>query len=537
MKFTPQDYTLFKNKGISEAKIRKQLDHFIAGFPYIRLVRPGIPGDGILQFSAAEQSSLIDLFEKEIRRFSVVKFVPASGAASRMFKRLFELRDTFTPTADSIRKIEAGAGFNSAGYLIRHLPEIAFWNPLKELMEKDHKDPARMITRWELPELIDYILGPEGLNYASLPKGLLMFHNYPEGPRTAAEEHLVEAAAYARNHGGTASIHFTISPEHRTGFNERFRKVVPWYEQQLGVKFPIGFSEQSPSTDIIAVDEDNQPFRNPDGSIFFRPGGHGALLKNLNELDEEIIFIKNIDNIVPDRLKSHTFYYKKLLGGYLLFIRDRIFRFLREADKATLPDTEPVQMAEFATEKLMISLPADFHRLPSTEKQAELIKLVNRPVRVCGMVKNEGEPGGGPFWVNDHTNRVSLQIVESAQVDPGRPEQLAILHQSTHFNPVDIVCCTRDYRGRKFNLEEFVDENTGLISMKSSGGRNLKAQELPGLWNGAMAGWITVFIEVPVITFNPVKTVNDLLRKEHLMEENDPASAEASAGNAMTNDQ
>jgi hypothetical protein len=360
------------------------------------------------------------------------------------------------------------------------------------------------------------ILDHGGLNYSNLPKGLILFHDYPEGARTAAEEHLVEAISYARDRQGVARIHFTISPEHKEKFTELFNRIVGPYEQRYGTRLEITWSHQEPSTDTLAVDENNLPFRNPDGSLLFRPGGHGALLGNLNRLDADIIFIKNIDNIVPDRLKPETFLYKKVIGGFLLEMRGKVFEFLGKAEAGIITEEEISEMASFCMKKLSLPLLPDFDELSQSQKLHFLTHALDRPMRVCGMVRNEGEPGGGPFWVRDRNNHVSLQIIESSQVNQGDAAQLAIMQSSTHFNPVDIVCCIRNYKGRTFDLKRFVDENTGFISLKSSGGRNLKAQELPGLWNGAMAGWITVFVDVPVSTFNPVKTVNDLLRAEHL---------------------
>jgi hypothetical protein len=311
-------------------------------------------------------------------------------------------------------------------------------------------------------------------------------------------------------------LHFTISPEHREKFLELLATVQTNYEKKLKTQFDISFSIQKPSTDTIAVNLDNQPLRNTDGSLMFRPGGHGSLLDNLEDIDADIIFIKNIDNVVPDRLKGTTFQYKKLLGGYLLMLKQRINRYLQEINTHSIVSVDIPEIAVFAIEKLQLSIPNNFYSLDQEEQCSILFKILNRPFRVCGMVKNEGEPGGGPFWVWGANNGQSLQIVESSQINLTDKDQHSIFCRSTHFNPVDLVCCTKDFTGKRFKLIDFVDENTGFISKKSIAGKTVKAQELPGLWNGAMAGWITLFIEVPVITFNPVKIVNDLLRKEHL---------------------
>jgi hypothetical protein len=329
------------------------------------------------------------------------------------------------------------------------------------------------------------------------------------------EEHLVEAAHYARSRNDVSGIHFTVSPEHIGKFNKKIEAVRKKYEDRFQTRFDIRHSIQKSSTDTLAVDEENLPVRNPDGSLLFRPAGHGALLANLNELEADLIFIKNIDNIVPDRLKPSTIDHKKMIGGYLLRIRKKIFDFLKKANAGAISETEIAEMVVFARNRNLITLPAEFDRLPAEKQCSILVRELNRPIRVCGMVRNEGEPGGGPFWVADSDGRAALQIVESAQVNMKDPVKSKIFGTSTHFNPVDLVCCTKDYKGNTFNLHDFVDSSTGLISRKSSCGRTIKAQELPGLWNGSMAGWITIFAEVPLITFNPVKSINDLLRDEH----------------------
>lgn len=513
--FNQHDLKQIGSKGMDLQVLQKQIDHFIAGFPFIRLVRPAIAGDGILKFNDGQQQFYLEYFEKKILTLNVIKFVPASGAASRMFKHLFEFREQYSPDETGMALFMKDQHFNSVFYFISHLKEIAFYSDLSGLAANSGNTIAQLIENREYATIIDLILSVNGLNYANLPKALLKFHQYIDGARTAAEEHLVEASAYTRDVDNIARIHFTISPEHREKFMELFATVRSKYEERFGVKFDISFSIQKASTDIIAVDEANQPIRNPDGTLLFRPGGHGALLENLDELDADLIFIKNIDNIVPDHLKNTTFQYKKLLGGYLLFLKENITKFLIKL-KYQHPEPEELhEMAEFAKGKLFLDLPPDLSKYPVGDQVNFIFNLLNRPIRVCGMVKNEGEPGGGPFWVMGADRQLSLQIVESSQIDLKNQSQKAIVDQSTHFNPVDLVCSTKNFEGASFNLAEFIDEGTGFISLKSSGGKTLKAQELPGLWNGAMAKWITIFIEVPIITFNPVKTVNDLLRKEH----------------------
>lgn len=500
------DLMQIAQKGIDPALIEKQIDHFVRGFPYIKLERPALPGDGILLFNDQDANTYIDFYDCHAPALRVVKFVPASGAASRMFKALFEFREN--PVVDNMEP-------HSPGYLFSHLKEIAFYHDLQAIMKRDGLDLDVLLTEKKHLPIVDYLLSSKGLNYAGLPKGLLKFHHYEEGARTAAEEHMVEGSTHARDRNNKVYLHFTISPEHRVSFQELITGAKPVLEQRLGVTFDISFSVQNPATDMLAVDENNQPFRDADGKLVFRPGGHGALLENLNAIQADLVFVKNIDNIVPDRLRSTTSRYKKLLGGYLLAIKEKIDGYLVRLDEATPDKHLCAEIAAFVSHDLLMSVPGKFNDLPLEIQREKLQYCLDRPVRVCGMVKNEGEPGGGPFWVRDEDGHVSLQIVESSQVNLKDAAQKAIFSASTHFNPVDLVCSTRDYKGETFRLEEFVDENTGFISLKSSHGRTLKAQELPGLWNGAMAGWITLFVEVPIITFNPVKTVNDLLRKEH----------------------
>lgn len=514
--FTIHDQEQFAKKGIPLQLIEKQIAHFIKGFPFINLLKPATPGDGIISFDEAEKNGYINHFDTQAPRHRIVKFVPASGAASRMFKHLFEFREKYTMSDEGYRFYLSDQSFNSIYYLITHITNIAFYSALNDVLVQQGEGLTEAIEKRAFNRVLDAILDEDGLNYANLPKGLIQFHRYKEGSRTAAEEHLVEAAHYACDAQSVARIHFTISPEHQQKFHGLMQQVLARYEERLGVTFQISYSIQKPGTDIIAVDMENQPFRNEHGTLLFRPGGHGALLENLGEIEADLIFIKNIDNLVPDRLKSTTIEYKKLIGGYLLSLMEHIHGFLKRADDGLLSSHELDEMIGFMKERLNLSVSPQEEGLDAVQKQALICSRLNHPIRICGMVRNEGEPGGGPFWVAGEDGAVSLQIVESSQIDLKNPAQAAIMRASTHFNPVDLVCNTRDYKGNLFNLKDFVDDETGFISIKSSGGKSLKAQELPGLWNGAMAKWITVFVEVPIITFNPVKTVNDLLRPEHL---------------------
>ena len=364
-------------------------------------------------------------------------------------------------------------------------------------------------------DIIDSLLSESGLNYASLPKGLLKFHNYEKGSRTSFEEHLVEAALYVANEEKQCRLHFTVSPEHMDKFTSLFEEVRSLYENEKQVTFQVSFSVQKASTDTIAVDLDNKPFRDENGMLLFRPGGHGALIENVNDLKGDIVFIKNIDNVVPDRLKAETILWKKVLGGCLVTLQKQIHEYMERLFLGNADERFMDNIMNFMKEVLSIECPESVLSDTLEEKMKFCVHKLNRPVRICGMVKNVGEPGGGPFWVRDESGAISPQIVESVQINPGSSEQQAILASSTHFNPVDLVCGVRDWQGEPFDLHQFVDEKAIFISQKSKDGKSLQALEHPGLWNGAMARWITLFVEVPIITFNPVKTVNDLLRQEH----------------------
>ena len=500
------DIEFIRAKGISEEHLETQLQNFRNGFPYSNLKSAAIVGNGIVKFDDNEIKKLVEFFNSESLGRQILKFVPASGAASRMFKHLFEFRDN--PDEKQLND----ESFNSVGYFFKHLTEFAFYDDLSELFEfKGFKLPESIRDK-EYKKIIDLLLDTEGLQYASLPKGLLKFHNYTDGARLAIEEHLVEGAVYSKNADNKVKIHFTVSPEHQEKFETAIEKVKRKYEIAFDIQFEISFSIQKPSTDMIAVDMQNEPLSDANGNFVFRPGGHGALIENLNDIDGDIIFIKNIDNIVPDRLRETTYIYKKVIAAHLAQLQAQTFEYLAKLKNEAISNKLLNEIEAFARNKLFI----DLRDKPIKTDHAEfLFKKMNRPIRVCGMVKNEGEPGGGPFWVLDQNGTQSLQIVESSQIDLKNQDQKKILGDATHFNPVDLICGVRDYQGNKFNLKDFVDPQTGFISIKSQNGKELKAQELPGLWNGAMANWITVFVECPIITFNPVKIINDLLREQH----------------------
>jgi hypothetical protein len=487
MEFSNKDLIQLEKKNIPLSTVLYQISNFENGFPFIKALRPAAINDGLLKLSEAEVDEKEAFFEAKAKKKKLYKFVPASGAASRMFKSLFAA-------------MEEGKEDKSVDEFFTKLGEFAFSPKLSNSKDKTL--------------ILESLLKADGLNYGNMPKGLLDFHTYTDGVRTAVEEHLVEGAHYAQS-GSKVRLHFTVSPEHKSKFKQLLSEVKTKYEQVYGVKYQIQFSIQEPATDTIAVDENNQPFRDAKGSILFRPAGHGALLHNLNLIDADIIFIKNIDNVVPDHLKTETVRYKKALAGVLLAYQQQIFGFMRRL-KSDKPSPTTVRKAlKFIKEQLCLEAPKGQRTWSFEEKLTYALNKLGRPLRVCGMVKNIGEPGGGPFWVKNEDGSVQLQVVESAQFDMGNAKQKEIFSSASHFNPVDLICATKDYKKQAYNLHEFKDPNTGFITEKSQAGRLLKAQELPGLWNGSMANWNTVFVEVPLITFNPVKTVNDLLRKEH----------------------
>ena len=485
-------------QGINASLLAQQLKQFQKGFPFAKLIKPAKISEGIIRLTATQKKELRALYEQRGKAKKKVKFTPASGAATRMFKGLFEYLSEVNQYGG--KEKDRHLLTDQAAQFLNHLSQFPFYKTLKAgLIEKGIFE--------EVPkEVIRELLQEKGLNYGQLPKGLIKFHAYPEGVRTPVEEHLVEGCLYAADDQGRAHIHFTISAHHRDAFDRHLKEVRWLYEKKYGKTLEITFSEQKASTDTIAVDLKNEPIRADDGSLFFRPAGHGALLENLNEIDADLIFIKNIDNISIDRYPSETIEHKKILGGKLMEVQAKVFSLLKELE-TTCSEQRLIEMNQWVRNELGFDSSADFNR-------GALWDHLNRPIRVCGMVKNEGEPGGGPFWTATDQGR-SLQIVEGAQVNFNVMEQKQIFEKATHFNPVDIVCGVKNHKNQKFDLLKFRDLSAGIITQKSQGGRDLKAQELPGLWNGAMAYWHTVFVEVPLSTFNPVKTINDLLKPAH----------------------
>lgn len=477
MNFSDTDIKQINEHGLSVATVEKQLRDFESGFPFARIVRPATINDGIVDSDSDD--NFIKIYDNEKQNYRITKFVPASGAATRMFKDLFDFLATNTAN-DTTDKV------------VNNIAKFAFYDDLKKFL------PEGPTAR----DIISTMLDSDKLNIGVLPKALIKFHKYPNETRTAAHEHLIEGAAYAESNG-VVNIHFTLSPEHTDKFHELMNTVIPDAEQKFNVKFVITTSTQKPGTDTIAANFDNTPFRDNNGRLVFRPAGHGALIENLNEIDSDIIFIKNIDNITNDNNRNDTIKYKKLLAGILINTQKQLFKFMRDLNDNNF-DANAIR--EFIQTKLNKKLPnRDISR-------DEFIEILNRPIRVCGVVKNTGAPGGGPFWVLDDDNCESLQITESSQIAPDARD---IMDKSTHFNPVDLVCGVKNWRGEKFDLTKYIDEKTGFISEKSLAGKPLRAMERPGLWNGAMAHWHTIFVNVPNTTFTPVKKVSDLLSPAH----------------------
>lgn len=504
---TESDKIHLEEKGISIEQFQKQLNNFKEGFPFLELAGAASVEKGILVVSPDEEQKYLDDWDKYKSSVNkkVIKFVPASGAASRMFKDLFEFLDMAydVPTSAFEKTFFDG------------LTKFAFYNDLDKVCEENEKKNIKeLLAAGHYKAIVENLLLPKGLNYGNLPKGLLRFHRYEDRERTPVEEHLVEGSLYAKNDSGIVNLHFTVSPEHRIMFEKLVRQVKPEFEEKLGADFHVSFSVQKSSTDTVAADENNEPFRE-DGVLLFRPGGHGALIENLNELDADVVFIKNIDNTVPDKYKTTETKYKKILAGVLIDTQSKIFEYLKLLDTGRYTHDELMKILYFLQNTLNIKNP-DTKHLEDAELVLYLKRKLDRPCRVCGMVRNVGEPGGGPFLAVNQDGTVSPQILESSQVDMSDPAKKEMFAGGTHFNPVDIVCGIKDYRGRSFNLKDYVDNNTGFISIKSKSGKQLKALELPGLWNGAMSDWNTIFVEVPIETFNPVKTVNDLLRDSHM---------------------
>lgn len=499
---------------ISLSSIENQLKLFYNGVKVPVLAKPCTIGDGIHRLSDDETFELLTLHSEAALAGRIMKFVPSSGAASRMFQKLQSVLSRFRDfrLSEIESKISKDMECKSVYEFLTNLEKFAFYDDLKTVLNVDDSGINNIIN--ETPsEILKAVLFDTGLNYSFKPKGAIKFHKYSIGNRTAFEEQIYESLSYLVDINNRVRIHFTISEEHKNLFVEIAERIK--LDMKYDYKLDLTFSFQKKSTGTIAVNENDEVLFDTNKKLIIRPAGHGALLENLNELKADIVIIKNLDNLSTDELFADTILYKKLLTGYLVKIQKEIFDLLISLHRKDFSKKSFDEMIKFAEDILYITKPADFENRSEEQKHKFLFEKLNCPIRVCGMVKNEGEPGGGPFWVKNEDGSLSLQIVEQAQINMNDENQKNIFKQSTHFNPVDLVCGLKDFKGNNFDLHNFVDHQSGIISKKSKDGIELKALELPGLWNGSMAEWITIFIEVPISTFNPVKEVNDLLRSEH----------------------
>lgn len=518
-----QDIRQIQAHGLTLDQVAEHLRLFARPPRFIRLARAATVADGIRRIPVADIDGCLIRHAEAAARGRFSKFVPASGVATRMFEILLYYFHHEDRDLKALVDGEMARGVQRAHeFVVFHdcLPRFPFFSDLQGLPAVCGQNLDDLLAARGYQEILHGVLSEAGLHYQALPKALIKFHDYGEESRTALEEHLVEAAAYVQDQDGLCRLHLTILPQHRAQFQRVLDRVQPALEERFGCRFQVEFSFQHPGTDTLAADAHNRPFRDHQGRLVFRPGGHGALLENLNELQGDLVYIKNIDNVVPDRLKEPTILWKRILGGLLVGLEEQIHQHLRALAPGSRRRRAVTRAAEFAREQLFLEIPPQVLEWPEDLAGDFLSRTLNRPLRVCGVVPNQGEPGGAPFWVEEPDGSLSLQIVEKAQVDLDDPTQKIIWDTATHFNPVDLVCALRDDQGVPFDLTQYVDHEAVFISKKSLEGRELKALELPGLWNGAMARWLTVFVEVPLITFNPVKTVFDLLRPEHQPEEN-----------------
>ncbi len=514
MKFTEQDKQEIKAHGLTLAQVEGQIDLFKKGVPNVELIAPATIGNGILKLSKEEESYYLQTYEEHVPKLKILKFTPASGAASRMFKHIHQFLENYDPKQESIDDYLKSNQDKAMHRFFEHWRNFPFYDQVWEKVNKLDREDLKPGSDAGKIAFLEMMMEEEGLNFGNQPKGLLPFHNYGKNTVTAFEEHLHEAAAYAST-GDQAELHFTVSPEHEDAFESHFKNLHAEVREDTGVTFKISFSSQKPYTDTVAVTLDNELYRKNNGALLFRPGGHGALIENLNEVDADLIFIKNIDNVLTQEKIDLLSRNKKVLAGILLQTQEKIFNYCQKLDEGTIENNDLAEIEDFAVKALNIRFDDHYEKSILQDRKERLKKALHRPLRVCGMVENVGEPGGGPFWIAQQSGGAALQIIEGAQVQEDNEGQKKIFKSSTHFNPVDIVCGVRDHNGKKYDLTNFVNSDLAFIAHKSIEGNEIKALELPGLWNGAMAHWNSIFVEVPIDTFNPVKTVNDLLKPAH----------------------
>ena len=512
--FKDKDILQIESKGISVDEVNAQVKRLKDGMSFSHLVAAATIGKGIEGYDENEIQDFIDLYESKQNELSIVKFVPASGAATRMFKFLFQFLKNFKPSKESVNKYAESTNDALIETFVENLEKFPFYNEVLSKVRKAIPDFDTLSADEKAMGFVKTMLDAKGLNYSFLPKGLLPFHKYDIHVKTAFEEHLFESTLYASSNG-KANLHFTVSKNHQLYFTNELGRIREALEKKTETTFNVTFSYQNEATETVALTNKDVVFRNDDGTILFRPAGHGALLENLNDLNNDLVFIKNIDNIVVSNKNIEVSNYKKLLAGVLLEAQQNVYEYLHKLDSGNLGDTDFKVMALFLRYRLNVPIVIGFEDYTAEEKSTYLKKQLNRPIRVCGMVKNQGEPGGGPFWVKDEKGKTSLQIVEFAQINFSKKNQQGIVYKATHFNPTDLVCGVKDYKGNKFDLTKFVDSEAAFITTKTQNGADIEALELPGLWNGSMAYWNSIFVEVPLKTFNPVKTVNDLLKPVH----------------------
>ncbi|GAA3633786.1 DUF4301 family protein [Flavivirga jejuensis] len=512
--FTEKDIQQIQNKGITEEQVNAQVARIKNGMSYSNLVAAANIGSGIDSYNEDEIKDFIKLYETKQNDLSTLKFVPASGAATRMFKFLFLFLKNFNPSKESIENYAETYKDTSIKTFVSNLEQFPFYNQVVLKAKEMNSNFDNLSKDEKYLQFVKSMLDENNLNYSFFPKGLLPFHKYEDAVITAFQEHLFESTLYASSNN-KANLHFTVSEKHHAYFIDELNRLKQDIEQKTNTTFNVSFSYQKEATETVALTKEGTVFRNEDGSILFRPAGHGALLENLNDLNSDLVFIKNVDNIVVSDKNKEVSEYKKLLAGILLNVQEQVYAFLYKLDEEVVLEETLLKIALFLSNKMNVTIDADFEDFTLEEKKTYLKKKLNRPIRVCGMVKNEGEPGGGPFWVKDESGEISLQIVEFAQINIQDKEQQDIVKNATHFNPTDLACGVKNYKGDMFNLKDFVDPEAAFITIKTQNGIDIKALELPGLWNGSMADWNSIFVEVPLETFNPVKTVNDLLKPAH----------------------
>ncbi|MCV2486195.1 DUF4301 family protein [Flavobacterium sp. SH_e] len=511
--FSSSDFIQIYERGIPFENILKQLEIFDNGIAKSNLVSPATIGNGILSLSEADFQEKASFFDNQKEKLKIKKFVPASGAATRMYKFLTAFLNDFDIKKETINAYINRINDKELAIFIVGMEKFPFFTAVDKKLREIYPDFESLDRDYKNYYFIKLLLSPDYYNSANKPKAVLPFHQYKTHIANPIEEHLNECIHYATSEK-VSNLHFTVSEIHQNLFYKGVDEVIEKIEEPSGVKINIGYSYQSKSTDSITIDENNKLVKDKNDNLIFRPGGHGALIENLNNLDADVIFIKNIDNVIQNHIEQTTLY-KKALAGVLVEMQQKVFSYLKAIDQNEIKENHVEEIVLFLKEKLNIEMGNDFNKFTFENKIYKIKEILNRPIRVCGMVKNEGEPGGGPFWVMNDKGVISLQIVETSQVDLTNKKQQTILAESTHFNPVDLVCGIKNYKNEKFNLLQFVDQNTGFIVEKSVDGKAVKNYELPGLWNGSMANWLTVFVAVPLITFNPVKTVNDLLKAAH----------------------